>query len=48
MQEILMDEMPALWLYGEPQIWAGKRTLKGVEWNTLESIQSLHAAYFED
>jgi peptide/nickel transport system substrate-binding protein len=48
MQEILMDEMPALWLYGEPQIWAAKRTLKGVEWNPLESIQSLHAAYFED
>jgi peptide/nickel transport system substrate-binding protein len=48
MQEILMDEMPALWLYGEPQIWAAKRTLKGVEWNSLESIQSLHAAFFED
>ena len=48
MQEILMDELPALWLYGEPQIWAAKRTLKGVEWNSLESIQSLHAAYFED
>jgi ABC-type transport system substrate-binding protein len=48
MQEILMDEMPALWLYGEPQIWAARRTLKGVEWNTLESIQSLHAAFFED
>jgi len=48
MQEILMDEMPALWLYGEPQIWAAKRTLKGVEWNPLESIQSLHLAYFED
>jgi peptide/nickel transport system substrate-binding protein len=48
MQELLMDEMPALWLYGEPQIWAAKRTLKGVEWNPLESIQSLHAAFFED
>ena len=48
MQEILMDELPALWLYGEPQIWAAKRTLKGVEWNPLESMQSLHAAYFED
>jgi len=48
MQEILMDEMPALWLYGEPQIWAAKRTLKGVEWNPLESIQSLHLAHFED
>jgi len=48
MQEILMDEMPALWLYGEPQIWAAKRTLKGVEWNPLESIQSLHTAHFED
>jgi len=43
-----MDEMPALWLYGEPQIWAAKRTLKGVEWNPLESIQSLHTAHFED
>jgi peptide/nickel transport system substrate-binding protein len=48
MQEILMDELPALWLYGEPQIWAAKRTLKGVEWNPLESIQSLHLAHFED
>ena len=48
MQEILMDELPALWLYGEPQIWAARRTLKGVTWNPLESIQSLHAAYFED
>jgi peptide/nickel transport system substrate-binding protein len=48
MQEILMDELPALWLYGEPQIWAARRTLKGVTWNPLESIQSLHTAYFED
>ncbi len=48
MQEILMDELPALFLYGEPQIWAAKRTLKGIDWNPLESIQSLHAAHFED
>jgi ABC-type transport system substrate-binding protein len=33
MQEILVEELPALWLYGEPQIWAARRTLKGVEGN---------------
>ncbi len=48
MQEILMDELPALWLYGEPQIWAARRTLKGVAWSPLESLPPLHAAHFED
>ena len=53
-QAVLLDELAgapafeALWLYGEPQIWAGRRTLKGVEWSIRGTIQSLHAAYFED
>lgn len=48
MQAILMDEVPALFLYGEPQIWAAKKSLKGLDWNPLESLQSLHTAHFED
>lgn len=48
MQQILMDEMPALWLYGEPQIWAAKKSLRGLEWNPLESLQSAHTIRFED
>jgi peptide/nickel transport system substrate-binding protein len=53
-QAVLLDELDgapaseALWLYGEPQIWAARRSLKGVEWSIRGTIQSLHAAYFED
>ena len=53
-QAVLLDELDgrsafeALWLYGEPQIWAARRTLKGVEWSSRGTIQSLRAAYFED
>ena len=52
-QAVLLDEVDrppvfeALWLYGEPQIWGARRTLKGVEWSPRGTIQSLHAAYFE-
>jgi ABC-type transport system substrate-binding protein len=48
MQEILMDELPALFLYGEPQIWAAKKSLKGIDFNPLESLHPLHRAYFEE
>jgi ABC-type transport system substrate-binding protein len=48
MQEILMDEVPALFLYGEPQIWAAKKGLKGIDFNPLESLHPLHKAYFEE
>jgi peptide/nickel transport system substrate-binding protein len=48
MQEILMDDVPALFLYGEPQIWASKKTLKGIDFNPLESLHPLHKAYFEE
>lgn len=48
MQEILMDDAPALFLYGEPQIWAARRSLKGLDWNPLESLHPLHRAYFDE
>ena len=48
MQEILMEDAPALFLYGEPQIWAARKSLKGLDWNPLESLHPLHRAYFED
>jgi peptide/nickel transport system substrate-binding protein len=48
MQGLLMEDVPALFLYGEPQIWAARKTLKGLEWNPLESLHPLHRAYFED
>jgi peptide/nickel transport system substrate-binding protein len=48
MQEILMDDAPAVFLYGEPQIWASRRSLKGIDWNPLESLHPLHRAYFEE
>jgi ABC-type transport system substrate-binding protein len=48
MQEILMDDAPAVFLYGEPQIWASKKSLKGIDWNPLESLHPLHRAYFEE
>jgi len=48
MQEILMDDAPAVFLYGEPQIWAARKSLKGLDWNPLESLHPLHRAYFEE
>jgi ABC-type transport system substrate-binding protein len=48
MQGILMEDVPALFLYGEPQIWAARKTLKGLDWNPLESLHPLHRAHFED
>jgi peptide/nickel transport system substrate-binding protein len=48
MQEILMDDAPAIFLYGEPQIWASRKSLKGIDWNPLESLHPLHRAYFEE
>jgi ABC-type transport system substrate-binding protein len=48
MQEILMEDAPALFLYGEPQIWAARKSLKGIDWNPLESLHPLHRAYFEE
>jgi peptide/nickel transport system substrate-binding protein len=48
MQEILMDDVPALFLYGEPQIWAARKSLKGIDFNPLESLHPLHKAYFEE
>ena len=47
MQQILIDEVPALYLYAEPQIWASKKSLKGVEFSLLEALQPLHTANFE-
>jgi peptide/nickel transport system substrate-binding protein len=48
MQEILMEDAPAIFLYGEPQIWAAKKSLKELDWNPLESLFPLHRAHFED
>ena len=48
MQAILMEDVPAVFLYGEPQIWAARKGLKGIDWNPLESLHPLHRAYFED
>jgi ABC-type transport system substrate-binding protein len=48
MQEILMDDAPALFLYGEPQIWAARKSLKGLEFSALEALGPLHKAHFEE
>jgi peptide/nickel transport system substrate-binding protein len=48
MQELLMDDAPAIFLYGEPQIWAAKKTLKGLEFSPLEALGPLHKAYFDE
>ena len=48
--------LPHSWIYlevkdpkgGEPQIWAAKKSLKGLDWNPLESLFPLHRAHFED
>ena len=46
MQQILMDELPFLPLYNEPQIWASKKSLQGVEINPLTCLEPLHTATF--
>jgi oligopeptide transport system substrate-binding protein len=46
MQQILMDDLPFLPLYNEPQIWAAKKSLQGVEINALTCLEPLHQATF--
>jgi ABC-type transport system substrate-binding protein len=46
MQQMLMDDLPFLPLYNEPQIWAAKKSLQGVTINPLTCIQPLHLATF--
>jgi peptide/nickel transport system substrate-binding protein len=48
LQAILMEDVPALFLYGEPSIWAARKSLKGIDFNPLESLHPLHKAYFEE
>ncbi len=48
LQQILMDDLPALFLLHEPQIWAARKSLKGVEINFLTALNPLHMAYFEE
>jgi ABC-type transport system substrate-binding protein len=48
MQELLMEDAPAVFLYGEPQIWASRKSLKGLEFSPLEALGPLHKAYFEE
>ena len=43
-----MEDVPALFLYGEPSIWAARKSLKGIDFNSLESLHPLHKAYFEE
>jgi hypothetical protein len=44
LQAILMEDV----LYGEPSIWAAKKSLKGIDFNPLESLHPLPKAYFEE
>lgn len=46
MQKLLMNDLPFLPLYNEPQIWAAKKNLEGVEINPLTCLQPLHTARF--
>ena len=46
MQQILMDDLPFLPLYNEPQIWAAKKSLQGVSISALTCLQPLNTAYF--
>jgi peptide/nickel transport system substrate-binding protein len=48
MQEILMDEMPALLALRRAADLGGQAHAKGVEWNPLGVHPSLHAALLED
>jgi hypothetical protein len=43
-----IGDVPALFLYGEPSIWAAQKSLKGIAFNRLESLHPLHQAYFEE
>lgn len=47
MQKILMDELPVIPLYSEPQIWAAKKGVKDVEITPLTNFGPLHTAYVE-
>jgi ABC-type transport system substrate-binding protein len=48
LQAVLMEDVPALFLYGEPSIWASRKGLKGIDFNPLESLHPLHKAFFEE
>jgi peptide/nickel transport system substrate-binding protein len=46
MQQILMDDLPFLPLYNEPQIWAAKKNLEDIQINPLTCLEALHLAEF--
>jgi len=46
MQQVLMEELPFIPLYNEPQIWAAKKNLEGVGITPLTCLEPLHTAYF--
>ncbi len=46
MQQVTMDDLPLIPLYNEPQIWAAKKTLQGVEISALTCLQPLYTASF--
>ena len=42
MQQILMDEMPGILLYMQPNLWGAKAGLSGIEINALSCLQPMH------
>jgi peptide/nickel transport system substrate-binding protein len=47
MQKILMEEMPAVPLYRQPNLWAASANLTNVEISPLSCLQPLHRASFK-
>lgn len=47
MQKVLMEDLPFIPLYNEPQIWAAKRGVKGVGITPLTCLEPLHTAVVE-
>ncbi len=47
MQKILMDEMPGMILYLQPNLWAAKSNLSGIGINALSCLQPMHTVTFK-
>jgi ABC-type transport system substrate-binding protein len=47
MQKILMEELPGFVMYVQPNLWAAKSTLAGVDISSLSCLQPLNTAYFK-
>ncbi|MFC2023646.1 ABC transporter substrate-binding protein [Chloroflexota bacterium] len=48
MQAILMDELPGVVLYRQPNIWAAADDLDGININALSCLQPMHEVQFEE